>query len=152
MSEGVTAIQGVEAAGPSPWTVSDGGFSGHGFRFGVFDLDTKTGELRREGRLIHLRNQPFQVLSMLLDRAGGLVTRDEIKAALWSDNVDVDVEQGLNYCVKEIRSTLGDNAEAPRFIQTLPRRGYRCVADVRRVDALNRPQTVNPVAESAHEG
>ena len=152
MSEGVTAIQGVEAAGPSPWTVSDGGFSGHGFRFGVFDLDTKTGELRREGRLIHLRNQPFQVLSMLLDRAGDLVTRDEIKAALWSDNVDVDVEQGLNYCVKEIRSALGDDAEAPRFIQTLPRRGYRFVADVRRVDAPNRPETVNPVAESGHEG
>ena len=66
--------------------------------------------------------------------AGGLVTREEIKTSLWADNVDVDVEQGLNYCIKEIRSALGDNAEAPRFIQTLPRRGYRFMGDVRRVE------------------
>ncbi|MBK5256325.1 MAG: winged helix-turn-helix domain-containing protein [Vicinamibacteria bacterium] len=113
--------------------MSDTGFSGHGYQFGVFDLDTKTGELRKEGRLVHLRNQPFQVLSLLLRRVGDLVTREEIKAALWADNADVDVEQGLNYCIKELRSALGDNADAPRFIQTLPRRGYRFLADVRRV-------------------
>jgi len=131
--------------------MSDAGFSGHGFQFGVFDLDTKTGELRKEGRLVHLRNQPFQVLSVLLDRAGELVTRDEIKAALWADNVDVDVEQGLNYCVKEIRSALGDNADAPRFIQTLPRRGYRFLADVRRAGAPDRPEAVTPLTRSGHE-
>lgn len=148
MSEGATAIQGVEAGGSSPWTVSEAGFSGQGFQFSVFDLDTKTGELRKEGRLVHLRNQPFQVLTMLLDRSGDLITREEIKTALWADNVDVDVEQGLNYCVKEIRAALGDNAEAPRFIQTLPRRGYRFVADVRRAGAPNRPETVSPVTES----
>ena len=148
MSEGVSSIQGVEPEGLAPWPVTDAGFSGHGFQFGVFDLDTKTGELRREGRRVHLRNQPFQVLSVLLDRAGDLVTREEIKTSLWADNVDVDVEQGLNYCIKEIRSALGDNAEAPRFIQTLPRRGYRFMGDVRRVGASNRPETVSPVAES----
>ena len=131
MSEGVSSIQGVEAEGVAPWTSTDAGFSGHGFQFGVFDLDTKTGELRKEGRRVHLRNQPFQVLSVLLDRAGDLVTREEIKTSLWADNVDVDVEQGLNYCIKEIRSALGDNAEAPRFIQTLPRRGYRFLIEVR---------------------
>lgn len=152
VSEGVTAIQGVEAPDPSPWMANDAGFSGAGFRFGVFDLDTKTGELRKGGRLVHLRNQPFQVLSLLLERAGDLVTRDEIKAALWADNVDVDVEQGLNYCVKEIRSALGDNAESPRFIQTLPRRGYRFLGDVRRVGAPDRPETVNPVAKSGQKG
>lgn len=151
MSEGVAAIQGVEATGPSTWTASDAGFSGHGFQFGVFELDTKTGELRKEGRLLHLRNQPFRVLSMLLDRAGDLVTREEIKTALWADNVDVDVEQGLNYCVKEIRAVLGDNAEAPRFIQTLPRRGYRFVADARRVGTPHCPETVSPVTESGQE-
>lgn len=126
-------IQPVEDAGVSSWTVSSSGFSGPGFQFGVFEVDTKTGELRKEGRLVHLRNQPFLVLTNLLERAGDLVTREEMKAALWADDVDVDVEQGLNYCVKEIRSALGDSAESPRFIQTLPRRGYRFLGEVRRV-------------------
>jgi len=107
--------------------------SDEGFQFGVFEVDTRTGELRKEGRLVHLRNQPFQVLTVLLDRAEDLVTREEIKAALWADDVDVDVEQGLNYCIKEIRSALGDNADSPRFIQTLPRRGYRFLGEVRRL-------------------
>ncbi len=132
MTEGIRTIQSVEGQGPVPWSGSDSGFSGQGFRFGAFELDSKTGELRREGRLIHLRNQPFQALCVLLDRAGELVSRDEMKTALWADNVDVDVEQGLNYCIKEIRAVLGDNADSPRFIQTLPRRGYRFLAEVRR--------------------
>lgn len=154
MTDGVATIQGVEGGGLSPWTPSDAGFSGDGFQFGVFDLDTRTGELRKEGRLVHLRNQPFQVLRVLLDRAGELVTREEIKAALWADNVDVDVEQGLNYCVREIRSALGDNADAPRFIQTLPRRGYRFLADVRRVGATvvpDRPKTTGPIPEAGRD-
>lgn len=155
VSEGVTAIQRVEGDDLLSSPTGGLGLSGQGFRFGVFDLDTKTGELRKEGRIVHLRNQPFQVLCVLLDRAGELVTRDEIKTALWADNPDVDVEQGLNYCVKEIRSALGDNAEAPRFIQTLPRRGYRFLAEVRRVGEAsmpNGPKTVGPLAESGPEG
>jgi len=98
--------------------------------FGVFELDTTTGELRKEGRLIHLRHQPVGVLRMLLDRAGELVTRREITEALWPEDIDVDVEQGLNHCMKEIRAALGDRPESPRFIQTLPRRGYRFLVDV----------------------
>lgn len=94
-------------------------------RFGNFELDVTTGELRREGRLIHLRHQPVGVLRLLLERAGDLVTRREITSTLWPDDVDVDVEQGLNHCMKEIRAALGDRTESPRFIQTLPRRGYR---------------------------
>ncbi|MEO8501620.1 MAG: winged helix-turn-helix domain-containing protein, partial [Vicinamibacteria bacterium] len=90
--------------------------------FGVFELDTTTGELRKEGRLIHLRHQPVGVLRMLLEKAGELVTRREITEALWADDIDVDVEQGLNHCMKEIRAALGDRPESPRFIQTLPRR------------------------------
>lgn len=99
-------------------------------RFGTFELDVTTGELRKEGRLIHLRHQPVQVLRLLLERSGGLVTRREITSALWPDDLDVDVEQGLNHCMKEIRAALGDRAESPRFVQTLPRRGYRFVAEV----------------------
>ncbi|MBK5256548.1 MAG: winged helix-turn-helix domain-containing protein [Vicinamibacteria bacterium] len=100
------------------------------FRFGIFELDVTTGELRRDGRLIHLRHQPAQVLRLLLERAGTLVTRTEITGALWPDDLDVDVEQGLNHCMKEIRAALGDRSESPRFVQTLPRRGYRFLGEV----------------------
>lgn len=99
--------------------------------FGVFELDSMTGELRREGRLVRLRHQPVSVLRLLLERAGDLVTRREITEALWPDDVDVDVEQGLNHCMKEIRAALGDRPNAPRFVQTLPRRGYRFLPEVR---------------------
>jgi len=99
--------------------------------FGVFELDVSTAELRKQGRLVHLRWQPVRVLLMLLERAGGLVTRREITSALWPDDLDVDVEQGLNHCMKEIRAALGDRAESPRYVQTLPRRGYRFLGEVR---------------------
>lgn len=102
-------------------------------RFGIFELDPQTLELRREGRLIHLRHQPARVLSLLLERSGRLVSREEITNELWPSDVDVDVEQGLNHCIKEIRAALGDRSEAPRYIQTLPRRGYRVLVEVHRV-------------------
>ncbi len=150
MSEAASSIQAVEGEGLSFGTVTHIAASGPGFRFGVFDLDTKTGELRKEGRVVHLRNQPFQVLSMLLGRAGDLVTRDEFKTALWSGDVDVDVEQGLNYCIKEIRSALGDHAESPRFVQTFPRRGYRFMGEVTALpgDAAS-PDATPPAARAA---
>lgn len=100
-------------------------------RFGIFELDTRTLELRRDGLLIHLRHKPVQVLRFLLERAGHLVTRSEITNEIWPNDIDIDVEQGLNHCIKEIRVALADRAESPRYIQTLPRRGYRVVADVR---------------------
>lgn len=102
-------------------------------RFGVFELDTRSLELRREGRLVHLRLQAVQVLKVLLERSGELVTRGEITDTLWPDDVDVDVEQGLNHCIKEIRVALGDSPETPRYLQTLPRRGYRMLVAVRDV-------------------
>lgn len=105
----------------------------HVLRFGIFELDPHTLELRREGRLIHLRHQPARVLSLLLERSGRLVSREEITTELWPSDVDVDVEQGLNHCIKEIRAALGDRSEAPRYIQTLPRRGYRTLVEVHRV-------------------
>lgn len=111
------------------------------FQFGVFELDDETLELRREGRLIHLRHQPARVLRMLLERAGRLVSRNEITNELWPSDVDVDVEQGLNHCVKEVRAALGDRPESPRYLQTLPRRGYRMLMEVseRRADT-KRPE------------
>jgi DNA-binding winged helix-turn-helix (wHTH) protein len=99
-------------------------------RFGVFELDTRTGELRKRGIRVHLQEQPFEVLALLIERAGDLVTRDELKRRVWSDSVFVGFDQALNNAVAKIRLTLGDSAESPRFVETLERRGYRFIASV----------------------
>jgi cholera toxin transcriptional activator len=103
------------------------------FRFGVFEVDASTGELRKQGIRIRLSAQPFQVLLMLLDRPGEVLTREEISQAIWSDGTFVDYEHGLNSAVNRIREALGDSATNPRFIETLARRGYRFVAPVQRI-------------------
>jgi TolB-like protein/DNA-binding winged helix-turn-helix (wHTH) protein/Tfp pilus assembly protein PilF len=99
-------------------------------RFGVFELDAKNGELRRAGLHVRLQPQPFKVLALLASRAGEVVTREEIQEKVWGNETFVDFEHGLNFCIKQIRATLGDNAEVPRFIETLPKRGYRFIAPV----------------------
>jgi DNA-binding winged helix-turn-helix (wHTH) protein len=101
-------------------------------RFGLFELDLKTGELRKRGVRIALQDQPVQVLSMLVARPGDLVTRDELRAALWPGAVFVDFDHGLNKAVGKIRRALGDLADSPRFVETLERRGYRFIAPVER--------------------
>jgi Tol biopolymer transport system component/DNA-binding winged helix-turn-helix (wHTH) protein len=102
-------------------------------RFGVFELELQTGELRRSGVLLHMAPQPFKVLALLASRHGQLVTREEIRNEIWGRETFVDFEHGLNVAIKEIRVTLGDNAAAPRYVETLPRRGYRFLA---RVDVI----------------
>lgn len=102
-------------------------------RFGLFEVDLETGEVRKRGVKIQLQEQPFQVLSMLVLRPGELVTRDELRHALWADAVFVDFEHGLNKAVAKVRSALGDLAESPRFIETLERRGYRFIAPVEHI-------------------
>jgi len=104
-----------------------------GIRFGPFELDLAAGELRKAGTLIKLQPQPFQVLQLLAERAGTLVTREEIQRHLWSESTFVDFEHGINFSINQIRGALADNAERPRYIETLPRRGYRFIADVRAV-------------------
>src|SRR5215831_13495366 len=99
-------------------------------RFGAFELDSASGELRRGGDPIKLPPQPFKVLELLVRRSGDVVTREEIRAHVWCDDTIVDFEQGLNFCVRRIREALGDTADAPRFVETLPRRGYRFVMPV----------------------
>ena len=99
-------------------------------RFSVFELDLERRELRRRGVRVPLPPQPFAVLELLLRNAGQLVTREELRLALWPDGVHVDHERGLNYCVNRVRRALGDTAQVPRFLETLPRRGYRFLADV----------------------
>src|SRR3954470_3906978 len=103
------------------------------YRFGVFEADASTGELRRQGIRIKLNAQPFQLLLMLLDHPGEILTREEISRTLWSDGTFVDYEHGLNSAVNRIREALGDSASNPRFVETLARRGYRFVAPVQRI-------------------
>jgi len=102
-------------------------------RFGGFELDRESAELLRSGRRVHLSPQAFQLLLLLADRPGVLVAREEIRRALWADGTFVDFEAAVNACVSQIRGALGDKATSPRFIETLPRRGYRFVAPVEHV-------------------
>jgi Tol biopolymer transport system component/DNA-binding winged helix-turn-helix (wHTH) protein len=99
-------------------------------QFGTFTLDLSTGELNRAGRRVALQNQPARVLCLLVANAGQLVTRDELRQALWSGDTFVEFETALNIAVAKIRQALGDAAGSPRFVETLPRRGYRFIADV----------------------
>ena len=94
-------------------------------RFGPFDLDSKSGELRKGGDVVKLQPQPLKVLALLVRRSGEVVTRDEIRQHVWTGDTFVDFSQSLNTCMRQIREALGDDAETPRYIQTLPRRGYR---------------------------
>jgi TolB-like protein/DNA-binding winged helix-turn-helix (wHTH) protein len=103
-------------------------------RFGSFEMDPDAGELRRAGVLLKLQPQPFKVLRHLADNAGRVVTRDELQAQVWPEGTFVDFERGLNYCILQIRTALGDDAESPRFVQTVPKRGYRFLAPVERVN------------------
>jgi cholera toxin transcriptional activator len=101
------------------------------FRFGVFELDAESGELCREGKpQPRLRDQALQILLMLLERPREVVTREELRNGLWSSDTFVDFDHGLNTAINQLRSALGDSAANPRFIQTLPRRGYRFIAPV----------------------
>ena len=96
-------------------------------RFGTFEVDLLAGELRKAGVKLKLTGQPFQVLAILLERPGQVVTREELQKRLWS-NTFVDFDHNLNTAINKIREVLGDSAESPRFVETLPRRGYRFVA------------------------
>ena len=99
-------------------------------RFGSFELRAGAGELRHRGDLVKLAPQPLKVLELLMRRGGDVVTRAEIREHVWSGDTFVDFEQGLNFCIRQIREVLGDTADAPRFIETLPRRGYRFLMPV----------------------
>ncbi len=94
-------------------------------RFGAFELDTRSAELRKNSALVKLPPQPARVLALLARHSGEVVTREEIQHQLWHDGTFVDFEQGLNFCIRQIREALGDEAHAPKYIETLPRRGYR---------------------------
>ncbi|HEV2349761.1 MAG TPA: protein kinase [Terriglobia bacterium] len=104
--------------------------SGGIIRFGAFELDRNSGELRKSGMKIHLREQPFRILAMLLERPGEIITREEIQKILWPNDTVVEFEHSINAAIKALRQALGDDADNPRFVETLPRRGYRFIAPV----------------------
>lgn len=117
---------------------------GEQVRFGSFEFDRRTLELRKGGRQIRLEPQPAQVLSALVGKAGDMVTRDELRQQLWSGDTFVDFEAGLNYCLGRLRATLGDTARQPEYIETLRGRGYRFVAGVERLGVRHRTIAVLP--------
>ena len=108
-------------------------------RFGVFELDIRSGELRKRGMRVRLQEQPVRVLGMLLERPGELVSREEIQRKLWPADTFVDFDHGLNKAINKIRDALGDSAQSPRFVETVARRGYRFLAEVRVEDAAPVP-------------
>jgi DNA-binding winged helix-turn-helix (wHTH) protein len=119
-------------------------------RFGVFELDLATGELWKRGAKVALQEQPFQVLARLVARPGELVTREELRRALWPDAVFVDFDHGLNKAVVKIRRALGDLAGSPRYVETLERRGYRFIAPVEPLAATAPPLPGDATAPRVH--
>jgi TolB-like protein/DNA-binding winged helix-turn-helix (wHTH) protein/Tfp pilus assembly protein PilF len=123
-------------------------------RFGVFEVHPRGGELRKHGLRIRLQEQPFQVLVMLLERAGHVVTREELQKKLWPADTFVDFDHGLNKAVNKIRDALGDSAESPRFVETVARRGYRFLAEVKAADQapVHSPELAPPQRPAAETG
>ena len=114
-------------------------------RFESFEVDPSTGELLRDGRRISLQEQPFQLLCLLLERAGQVVSREEIQAVLWPKGTFVDFDDGLNTAVRKLRQALGDSADHPTYIETLPKRGYRFLGHT----ALGGLDAAEPLLDSA---
>jgi TolB-like protein len=100
-------------------------------RFGAFELDQDAGELRKDGIKVRLQEQPFQMLQILLQRPGEVVTREELQQKIWPSDTFVDFDHGINNSIKRLREALGDTAETPRYVETLPRRGYRFLGDLK---------------------
>jgi DNA-binding winged helix-turn-helix (wHTH) protein/TolB-like protein len=108
------------------------------YRFGIFEFDDRAAILTRSERPVALEPQPARALALLLSRAGDVVTREELRAHLWGDDTHVDVDRGLAYCVGQLRAALGDSADDPRFIQTLPRRGFCVITPVAVIAPMDR--------------
>jgi DNA-binding winged helix-turn-helix (wHTH) protein len=124
---------------PGEWTV---------VRFGIFEVDLRNGELRKGGVLVKLQQQPFKVLALLVSRPGDIVTREELRDQIWGGDTFVDFDQGMNFCIKQIRVALGDQADTPRYVETLPRRGYRFIAPLER-RPLTPPAEASPLANGS---
>ena len=99
-------------------------------RFGIFEFDSDSGELRKNGRIVALEPQPAKALGVLLAHADQVVSREEMRDAVWGQDTHVDFDRGLAYCISQIRTALGDSGENPRFVQTIPKRGFKFIAPI----------------------
>src|ERR1700686_3437406 len=124
---------------PSGPAMTESGIPRRVARFAAFEFDLGTGELRKHGLRIKLNGQPIDVLTMLIEHAGEVVTREELQKRLWAADTYVDFEHSLNAAIKRLRAALGDSADSPRFVETLARRGYRFIAP------LSQPVETQPV-------
>ncbi|MGC2195362.1 MAG: winged helix-turn-helix domain-containing protein, partial [Terriglobales bacterium] len=109
-------------------------------RFDIFELDLRAGQLRKRGVRLRLQGQPLQVLATLLKHAGEVVTREELRGEIWSADTFVDFDHSLHNAIARVRDVLGDSPESPRYIETLPRRGYKFIAPVEEVQPVEAPQ------------
>jgi cholera toxin transcriptional activator len=122
------------------------------YRFGIYEADTRSGELRKNGSKLKIQEQPFQVLAVLLERPGEVVTREELRQRLWPADTFVDFDHSLNTAINKLRDVLGDQAGNPRFIETLAKRGYRFIAPVQASppnEPVDLPETAPTAAECA---
>src|SRR5512143_3952694 len=117
--------------------------------FGSFEVDIVSGELRRQGLKIRLQDQPFRLLVLLLERAGDVVTREEVREKLWPADTHVDFDHSLNTAVRKLREALGDSSESPRYVETIARRGYRFVAPVAPLPARQAASSAATSADGA---
>ena len=118
------------------------GMKSGSYRFGVFEFDANTLELRRQGAAVHLQSQPARVLGCLVQNSDRTVTREELRTAIWGDETFVDFERGLNFCISQIRSAVGDDSARPIYIQTLPKRGYQFIAPVEFISSEIQPREI----------
>src|ERR1700747_1955740 len=109
-------------------------------RFGTYEVSLQSGEVRKAGLRIRVQQQPLKLLEILLERPGEVVTREALRSGVWSDEIFGDFDQAVNIAIGKLRSALGDSAENPRFIETLPKRGYRFIADVSVLDVDGGPK------------
>jgi DNA-binding winged helix-turn-helix (wHTH) protein/TolB-like protein len=114
------------------------------YRFGIFEFESDTAELRKNGRAAALEPQPAKALALLLSRSGDVVSREQIREAVWGRDTHVDFDRGLAYCLSQIRSALGDSGDNPRFVQTIPKRGFKFIAPV----TSDAPASIAPAAAS----
>jgi len=121
------------------------------FRFGTFELDARAGELRKQGARIKLQEQPLRILEMLLAQPGQLVTREELRSRLWPSDSFVDFDHGLNKAINKLREALDDSAESPRFVETVPRRGYRMISPLGKAQGRIESLVVLPLEDLAHD-
>src|SRR5258707_4216821 len=120
-------------------------------RFGIYQVDVRTSELWKQGRKIKLQEQPCRILAILLERRGEVVTREDLRKRLWSDDTFVDFDHSLNTAIMRLREALSDSSENPRFIETLPRHGYRFIAPIEELDSSDSEKAVEAHSSATPE-